>query len=261
MKRTNGRFINKALRLGFATVAPRLAEQLVLRELMTPQLKSLSRVPRVPGLMTFHRTIITGTHQLTAFEWGQGPAVLLVHDWNGQAGDLEGFVTPLVQAGFRVVAADLPAHGRSSGRTATIADWSRAVSAMARHAGPVQGVIAEGLGATASLLAAQDGAPLRRLTLLSPPRSVQHNVRDQALALGYPGDELPALLREFETEQHLKLESLELHRNAVRLTLPSLILEDTRDKEALVPHVVRFLQQGALAPHLAVPHTELQVAV
>jgi hypothetical protein len=261
MNRTNGRFYKFALRLGFASLAPRLAEKIALQHWMTPQLRGPSCVPNVPGLMTFHRTIVTGAHQLAAWEWGQGPAVLLVHDWNGQASDLESFVTPLVDAGYRVVAADLPAHGRSSGRTAGIADWRRAVTAMARYAGPVQGVIAAGWGATVTLLAAQEGAPLRRLTLLSPRQSVLHDMHGQALALGFTEHELPALLREFEAEQHVRLESLDLRRAAGRLALPTLILEDSRDREALVPFVVRFLQQGTLPAHAVIPHTEFQVAV
>jgi pimeloyl-ACP methyl ester carboxylesterase len=220
--------------------------------------------------MTFHRSIVTGFHQLAAWEWGKGPAVLLVHDWNGQASDLEGFVVPLVDAGFRVIAADLPAHGRSSGMTASIADLRRAVTALARYAGTVQGVVAEGLGATAALLAAQDGAPLRRLALLAPRHSLAHDLRDQALALGYPSHELPALLNEFETEQHVQFDNLDLHRIAGRLALPTLILEDRHEPGAVVPYALRFLQQGALpraaapqtaAPHTDVPHTEYQVAV
>ncbi|HEX7927291.1 MAG TPA: alpha/beta fold hydrolase [bacterium] len=270
MNSTNVRFLSTALKFGLATLAPRTAEKAVLRQLMTPQQKSTSRIPSVPGLMTFHRTLITGFHQLAAWEWGKGPAVLLVHDWNGQAADLEGYVVPLVEAGFRVIAADLPAHGRSSGTTASLADLRRAVSAMARYAGTVQGVVAEGLGATAALLAAQDGAPLRRLTLLAPRQTLLHDVRDQALALGYPSQELPTLLQEFETEQHVSLEALDLHRIAGRLTLPTLILEDQHEPEAVVPYAVRFLQQGTLPKSAAtqgdgfritVPHTEYQAAV
>src|SRR5215470_10874422 len=54
--------------------------------------------------------------RVTAYTWGDGPAVLLVHGWGGNAGHLAGFVDPLLAAGFRAVAVDLPGHGRSAGR-------------------------------------------------------------------------------------------------------------------------------------------------
>jgi pimeloyl-ACP methyl ester carboxylesterase len=261
MKRTNVRFFYLALKLGLSTIAPRFAERIALRWLMTPSPGAASRIPKVEGMVTFHRTLSTGFHQLAAWEWGHGPAVLLLHGWNGQASDLEAFVAPLVQAGYRVLAADLPAHGRSSGARASIGDWRRAVSTMARYAGTVQGVIAEGLGATVALLAAQDGEPLRRLTLLSPPPSVEASVREQALALGYPAGRLPDLLRERELEHRVTFDALDLRRIANRLALPSLVLEDARNREGVVHYAVTFLQQGAVQPQSGVAHTAFKVAV
>ena len=261
MKSTNVRFFKIAMKLGLHPLAPRFAERVALQHLMTPHPRDVSRLPRVAGMVTFHRTIKTGFHELAAWEWGHGPAVLLVHDWNGQASDLEAFVPPLVQAGYRVLAADLPAHGRSSGTHASIADWRRAVGAMARYAGNVQGVIAEGLGATVALLAAQEGEPLRRLTLLSPPTSVEATVRDQALALGFSEQRLPALLKELELEEHVAFAALDLRRIANRLALPSLILEDGRDRAALADYAVTFLKQGTVTPRAHLAHTEYKVAV
>ena len=41
------------------------------------------------------------------------PAVYLVHGWGGWRWQLDAFVAPLVEAGFRVVAFDAPSHGDS----------------------------------------------------------------------------------------------------------------------------------------------------
>ncbi len=48
---------------------------------------------------------------VVAEAWGTGPVVLLVHGWGGWRGQLGAFVTPLVEAGYRVVALDAPSHG------------------------------------------------------------------------------------------------------------------------------------------------------
>src|SRR5213082_3427517 len=53
---------------------------------------------------------------LSATQWGAGPAVLLVHGWEGRGAQLGALVDPLVEAGYRVIALDGPAHGDSAGR-------------------------------------------------------------------------------------------------------------------------------------------------
>jgi pimeloyl-ACP methyl ester carboxylesterase len=45
---------------------------------------------------------------------GRGPCVVLVHGWEADHRDMDAFVAPLVAAGRRVVAFDLPAHGEAS---------------------------------------------------------------------------------------------------------------------------------------------------
>src|SRR5436309_135209 len=58
---------------------------------------------------------------------GTGPAVLLLHGWEGQAADLAAFAQPLRDAGLRVLAMDLPAHGASAGQQAGIPQLARAL--------------------------------------------------------------------------------------------------------------------------------------
>lgn len=92
--------------------------------------------------------------ELAAWVWGDGPStILLVHGWAGRGLQLGAFVEPLVDAGYRVVAYDGPAHGESSGRRTNIFKLTEALMAVADAIGPVTGVIAHSLGTTAVLLA------------------------------------------------------------------------------------------------------------
>ena len=52
-------------------------------------------------------------HRIAGEEWGEGPPIYLVHGWGGQRPHLAVFVKPLVEAGYRVVAFDLPSHNES----------------------------------------------------------------------------------------------------------------------------------------------------
>jgi pimeloyl-ACP methyl ester carboxylesterase len=112
-------------------------------------------------------------HRIAGEAWGDGPTVYLVHGWGGCRAHLAVFVRPLVDAGHRVIAFDLPSHNESdagalaAGRT-TIVECSEAVRAVVRTHGPARAVVAHSLGAKAAALAAARGAPIERMVFLAP---------------------------------------------------------------------------------------------
>jgi len=95
--------------------------------------------------------------------------VALLHGWGGHAGQIASFVDPLVAAGFRVIAADAPAHGASPGELSSLPDLARLVACLALDERPLHGVIAHSLGAAATTLAMADGVDVDRAVLIAPP--------------------------------------------------------------------------------------------
>ena len=54
--------------------------------------------------------------KLHCFSWGKGDkTVILVHGWDARAIDFYKMIPPLVEAGYKVIAFDGPAHGDSEG--------------------------------------------------------------------------------------------------------------------------------------------------
>lgn len=112
-------------------------------------------------------------HRVAGEEWGEGPPVYLVHGWGGQRAHCAVFVKPLVEAGYRVVAFDLPSHNESDpgalapGRTTAI-ECADAIAAMIEAHGPAHAVVAHSLGANSTALAAAQGTPVGRLVFLAP---------------------------------------------------------------------------------------------
>jgi len=162
------------------SIAPALAEALAWRVLTTPRRlpalsweaaalagSAVSWVPRVGG-------------RVATYAWGEAdaPAVVLVHGWEHRASFWGAWVAPLRTAGFRVLALDGPAHGRTAGRRTNLLDYGQAVQAVvdsAGQTGPVHAVVAHSFGAASVVglpLAAPAGhltATLPRLVLLSTP--------------------------------------------------------------------------------------------
>ena len=112
-------------------------------------------------------------HRIAGEVWGEGPTVYLVHGWGGCRAHLAVFVKPLVEAGHRVIAFDLPSHNDSepgalaAGRT-TIVECAEAVRAVVRTHGPARAIVAHSLGAKAAALAVARGAGIDKLVFLAP---------------------------------------------------------------------------------------------
>lgn len=115
-----------------------------------------------PGWRGAHRRI-------AAWKWGVGPAVLLVHGWEGRGSQLGAFVEPLVDAGMSVIAFDAPGHGDSTGRQMYLTDQADTIAAVAAAVGPLHGIIAHSFGAAAVLLAGRrNGVTAARNAFIAP---------------------------------------------------------------------------------------------
>ncbi|MEL6298868.1 MAG: alpha/beta fold hydrolase [Pseudomonadota bacterium] len=111
----------------------------------------------------------------------RGPArsaILIVHGWTSEASFMTAIAEPLRQHGHRVVLLDMPAHGHSPQRAASLIDCARGVQAVANALGPFDSLIAHSIGALAGLLAAEGKPPIgpatsfRLTALVAPPNTM-----------------------------------------------------------------------------------------
>lgn len=162
---------------------------------------------------------------LGGFAWGSGPAVLLVHGWGGDSAQLTGFVNPLVQEGYRVVAFDLPAHGRSRGRTTNVFRAAAAVRAAGDAFGPLHAVVGHSFGALASTVAVAQGMPVNRVVSVASP------ALPEAVLDGFSG--LLGLSPRIRDGLYQRLERFAGREFWSRLghPLPALIIHDRDDRE------------------------------
>ncbi len=237
-KSTNGRLWPALLRAefrGLARFAPGLSDRRAAALFHTPRRKRRPP-PGTPGLPAQRLSVLSGSLRLALWSWGQGPTVVLAHGWNGHPAQLSSFIRPLADAGFRVVAFDQPAHGRSSGRATTVLEMAEALQAIARTVGPLHAVVAHSLGATATTLALFDHLPATRAVLIAPPAAPEHFVRRLAALLGLSAERTEGMLAEVQRRVGAHLESLDLRRLASWVRQPALILHDVTDREVPFAH-------------------------
>lgn len=133
--------------------SPDAAAQLALDAFLTPPPSHPTFMERKLQQSAKKGCVQAGEKEIVTFAWGEGPSVLLVHGWGGRGTQLGAFVAPLVEAGYRVVTFDAPAHGASPGKQTNILEFATSIHAVSEQAGPLHAVIGHSLGAAAILVA------------------------------------------------------------------------------------------------------------
>jgi pimeloyl-ACP methyl ester carboxylesterase len=96
--------------------------------------------------------------RLVAYRWGDaGAVVVLAHGWRGRVSPFAPLVRELVDAGFRVLAFDAPAHGDSAWARTDVRDWLAALAELQARHGRFRLVVGHSFGGFAALTAARQG--------------------------------------------------------------------------------------------------------
>ncbi len=222
-----------------SAVAPRLAEERVVDLFFTPR-RHASRIPEVPGHEARAFTVWSEGERLAAWTFGEGPAVLGVHGWEGDAAQLARFVAPLVASGRRVVLFDLPAHGASTGRQANVLGMSRAVQAVADVTGPLDGLVAHSLGGTASALAMARGMKVRRAAFLASPVEPHDFAKGLGTLLGLGPEGQAHVLERACARLGRTPDEMRIDPEVRGLEVPLLVVHDPADAEVPIRHAERL---------------------
>lgn len=171
--------------------------------------------------------------QIAMWRWGSrdAPAVVLAHGWGGYAAQMRAFVFPLVQAGYRVIAYDQPAHGVSEGRLTGLPDFADVLAEVAGIHGSVAAVVAHSLGGAAAALALANGkASFKKVVLVSPPSDLVGYSRRFARWYWMPEAVRKGMQAAIEERYGVRWENLEVPRVAPRLSAQALVIHDRDDR-------------------------------
>jgi len=222
-------FIARAGVRALAAIAPPLGDRLAMHLFYRPRRKQ--QEPEVPEVDCHRWRVQTRAGWLTAWDYGAGPTVLLIHGWSGAAAQWSRFIGPLVREGYNAIALDMPAHGFSDGDRTNLKEFVEAILDTAQRVQPVHAVVAHSLGATAAVLALGCGLRVQRAVLIAPPaRDVQGYVHAFARQLGLPRAREPHLLARMR-RRFGDLAQFDARRVAATLDTPALLFHDEGDRQ------------------------------
>ncbi len=235
----------RAMRLGFRMlrfVSRSAAGRLALHLFVTPR-RHTPPARELEVLEVGERFTVTHRgRSLAAWRWDREDGTvdrgtaLLVHGWEGRAGQLHGFVRPLQRAGFEVVAFDHVGHGESDGKRCSLPTMRRALRAVAEQtledpdAGPAC-IVAHSMGTFASSLLLAEGWRGTRVCYFSPPDDLLVYFSHYLELVTGSDDLLEDLVRRMEVRFGERAEEFEFRRLVETLDQPLLVLHAADDQD------------------------------
>ena len=212
-------------------VTPGLSAQVAKYLLLHPR-EHHARGWELPAARTARR--VTFRFGLSGLRWGeQGPAVLMMHGWEGRPTQFRHFIEPLLASGRQVIALDGPAHGQSQGEQATLMEFAMALAEAAVEIQNLEAVVGHSLGAAATAIALAQGLPAERAVLIASPSKIEASLRGFAGALGLPHRAANRFVQLIGRANGIPAQELEVSRQVRGLGIPALIVHDCDD--ATVP--------------------------
>lgn len=198
--------------------------------------------PRRPySLMVFpgpmkSQTLHYRQGHIVTYSWGEGDKVIyFVHGWESNSSCMAGFVTPLIQKGYKVVAFDMPAHGRSSKQATHLRDFADTLALVIAYYGEPFGMLAHSFGATAAVLLLHEKQHLlpKKLCLISPMQSLRSHLQVFNTITGLSEKMMDKLLIKLKKNYALETKYTDISTLMNGLSISGLLIHDEHDQ--LIP--------------------------
>jgi pimeloyl-ACP methyl ester carboxylesterase len=229
--------IRFAYRFG-SRLAPGRTVAHAARVFQTPLPSSRERAAQALATTTARReTIDVGGEQIATYVWGDPttqPYILLAHGWSSMGLRWQTWAAQLLARGWAAVAFDQPAHGHSGGTLCTLPDFVRTVTAVGRHYGDAEGVVAHSLGGAAVTLSLGDGWTAKRVVLIAPAADPEAATSRFARFVRLASHLRGPLHDTLSRRTGVAIGDLHIRHHAPNRTQPAMIIHDFFDRDVPV---------------------------
>jgi len=170
---------------------------------------------------------------IRTYEWGEeGDKILLIHGWEGQAGNFSDLIEKLLINGFKVIAFDGPSHGFSSKGETSLLEFSELVGTLIKEYN-VTKLMSHSFGGVATTYALYNDPTIEieKYVLLTTPDKFSERIEDIIKQNGISDKVKIKLIEKLESENGFKVNSLNVSSFVKEIKVDqSLIIHDKKDK-------------------------------
>ncbi|MEO1449939.1 MAG: alpha/beta hydrolase [Bacteroidota bacterium] len=217
----------------FSILFPNLMVRLAYRQLNNPQVRKLRAHEDEVLEQSEISTLPFKEFDIKLYHWpGSGPRVLLIHGWEGQAGNFSDLVPRLQAAGMDIYAFDAPAHGYSSRGTTSLFDFTDLVGLLIGKF-EVQRLISHSFGgvATTYALSQHPEYQIERYALITCPDKFSERVDDVAEMVGITDKVKHKLVAGLEQQTGMDMSQMNVSTFVPTLAVQqAFMIADTGDK-------------------------------
>lgn len=214
-------------------LAPQWVTHLAYQQLTNPQLRKLRPHELKVLEQAQQEEILFAGFRIKTYHWaGGGEKVLLIHGWEGQAGNFGELVEQLQAQNFDVYAFDGPSHGFSSRGKTSLFEFTELVGAMIWQVQPTH-LVSHSFGGVATTYALFKNPDLsvRKYALLTTPDQFSQRIADVAQQVGITEGVKQRLIQRLEDETQLDVQTLNVSRFVQSIQVEqALILHDKNDR-------------------------------
>lgn len=170
---------------------------------------------------------------IQTYRWGKGKkTILLVHGWEGNAGNFAYLIPLLVDNGFTVIAFDGPSHGNSSKGSTSLYAFIQLTRQLLKSE-KIHHVISHSFGSVAALISL-GGAPeikIEKYVGITVPNKFKERMEEVVQFLGLPYRIVTGLIARIEANGNIVVDDINVADYAPRSSVKkALLLHDVDDR-------------------------------
>ena len=225
--------MNKKIIHVLSSIFPSFFAKKFYNRLLHPQIKKI-RPNEIETLEKAEKEILSilkNTIQL--YKWGNGKnKVLLVHGWEGHAGNFSDIIEELLLADFTIYAFDGPGHGNSSGGKNIMFEYLDTVDKIITRLA-IKNIVSHSFGSVVTTFALSQipNHKIDRYVLLTTPHTFSNYVSNISEKAGISPRAIHLFLKRIEKERNEKIDAFDVSKYVQKINVDkALILHDSNDR-------------------------------
>lgn len=217
-----------------STLFPTFMSNFAYRQLTNPQIKKLRPNEQVVLEKADKKWVKFRDFTIQTYKWGdpKNEPILLIHGWEGQAGNFSDLIEKLVDKNFYVIAFDGPSHGFSSQGKTSLFEFSDLVGELIKKYN-CKKLVSHSFGgvATINTLANNPTVEIDKFVLLTTPDKFSQRIDAVVQQTGITQKVKNQLIERLEREMNITVKSIGVSSFVKSIKVEkALIIHDKNDR-------------------------------